>query len=96
MFAQKRAKHFKLSIKLDFIKRTKSFLELGNSIKNIEPMLLDEVIKKATSKNPWFTEENIRLSMQGLLHFLEEDKAQQLGYYVLEIHYLLLLMWLRH
>jgi len=73
MFAQKRAKHFKLSIKLDFIKRTKSFLELGNSIKNIEPMLLDEVIKKATSENPWFTEENIRLSMQGLLHFLEED-----------------------
>lgn len=59
---------------MDFIKRLNSFKELGHRIRKISHTQLDEVVNKASSNNPWFTGENIRLSLKGLQHYLEEDK----------------------
>ncbi|MCK5467478.1 MAG: acyl-CoA reductase [Cyclobacteriaceae bacterium] len=36
--------------------------------------ILNEVITRASYKNPWFTYDNVRLSFDGLVHYLEENK----------------------
>jgi len=59
---------------LDFIKRKKSFVELGNQLKNLDP---DEYLKIATEanlKNPWFTPESIQYSFDGLISYLDNGK----------------------
>lgn len=59
---------------MDFIKRTKSFVELGHRLKNIDHDILNEVIERASYKNPWFTCDNVRLSFNGLVQYLDENK----------------------
>lgn len=59
---------------MDLIKRTSAFIKLGQRLKAIAPHILDEVIEQASYKNPWFTIDNIRLSFEGLIHYLEENK----------------------
>ena len=36
--------------------------------------MLAEIIEKANIQNPWFTPDNIRLSIDGLTHYLDENK----------------------
>jgi hypothetical protein len=59
---------------LDFIKRTNAFLELGYRLKNLDSEIFNEVMERASTQNPWFTNENIRLSFTGLIHYLEEKR----------------------
>ena len=59
---------------MDFIKRTNAFLELGHRLKNMGSEIFNEVIERASTQNPWFTNENIRLSFTGLIHYLEEKR----------------------
>lgn len=40
----------------------------------MDPAILNEVIERASFKNPWFVSENVRLSIDGLIHYLEENK----------------------
>lgn len=40
----------------------------------MSPDILTEVIESASYKNPWFSSDNIRLSIEGLTHYLEENK----------------------
>lgn len=62
---------------MDFIKITDSFLELGHRIKNMEQAILKEFIDFIYVQNPWFTPDNIRLSIDGLLNYLEEEKLNK-------------------
>lgn len=59
---------------MDFIKRTNAFLELGHRLKNMDSEIINEVIERASTQNPWFTNENISLSFTGLIHYLEEKR----------------------
>jgi len=59
---------------LDFIKRKKSLIELGNRLKNLESETYSKIIREANLKNPWFTSENTKRSFEGLIAYLDEDK----------------------
>ncbi len=59
---------------MDFIKRTNAFIELGSRLKNIDRKVFDEVIDRASYKNPWFTHDNVTLSFNGLINYLDEKK----------------------
>lgn len=59
---------------MDFIKRTNAFLELGHRLKSMDQDVLTGIIEKANNQNPWFTPDNIRLSINGLTQYLEEEK----------------------
>ncbi len=62
---------------MDFIKITDSFLELRRRIKNLDQTILKEFIDAIPLQNPWFTPDNIRLSITGLLNYLDEDKLKK-------------------
>ena len=64
----------KFQNKLDFIKRKKAFIELGHRLSNIDQEVLNEVIDRSGHKNPWFTQDNVRLSINGLISYLDEKK----------------------
>jgi hypothetical protein len=53
--------------------RTEAFIKLGKVIRNLAPDEQKELAERARAENPWFTEENIQLSLQGLAVLLEED-----------------------
>jgi hypothetical protein len=59
---------------LDLKRRTKSFLELANRLKHFDAEMLDEVFDQAAYQNPWFTKANIRMSFDGLMNYLAEEK----------------------
>ena len=59
---------------MDFIKRINSFIELGRRLKNMDQDILNEVIELASYKNPWFTNDNVSLSLNGLIQYLDENK----------------------
>ena len=59
---------------MDFIKRKKSFVELGNRLKNLDEEFLSQLMDRANIKNPWFTPVNVRRSIDGLISYLDENK----------------------
>lgn len=59
---------------MDFIKRKKSLIELGNRLKNLESETYSKIIREANLNNPWFTSENTKRSFEGLIAYLDEDK----------------------
>ncbi|NJN25054.1 MAG: acyl-CoA reductase [Cyclobacteriaceae bacterium] len=66
----------KLSIKIGFHKRTFSFLALGDHLSAMDKDRMNEVYTEASYQNPWFTIDNIKLSMEGLCHYLDETKLK--------------------
>ena len=61
---------------MNFIKRANAFLELGHRLKRVDQEILSEVIDHASYKNPWFTHDNITLSFNGLINYLDEKKLE--------------------
>lgn len=59
---------------MDFIKRTNSFIELGRRLRIMDQDIINEVAERASIKNPWFTNDNIILSLNGLIHYLDKSK----------------------
>jgi hypothetical protein len=59
---------------LDLIKRTNAFIQLGQRLQAMPPDILNKVIERASYKNPWFTLDDVRLSINGLIQYLEENK----------------------
>lgn len=45
----------------------------GKVISDLDALQKEEVILKASNKNPWFTEENILTAFSGILKFLKEE-----------------------
>lgn len=62
---------------MDLNQRINSFLKLGQYLNSIELGTLDEIIEKASYKNPWFTPENIKLSFEGLITYLESNNLKK-------------------
>jgi hypothetical protein len=61
---------------LDFIKRTNSFLTLGQRFQKLNGAQFNELIRKANYQNPWFTPNNIKLAFAGLVNYLNGQKLQ--------------------
>lgn len=61
---------------MEFNRRLKSFLELKVKLQNIPGTELNAVIEKAKIKNPWFTGDNIKFALAGIISMLSEDKLQ--------------------
>jgi len=59
---------------LDFIKRTNSFLALGQHLKNLNQEVFEDVFQRASYQNPWFTSDSIKLSIAGIINYLDEQK----------------------
>lgn len=53
--------------------RTEAFIKLGKVIRHLTPTEQKDLAERARAENPWFTEENIQLSLKGLAVLLEED-----------------------
>ncbi len=57
-------------------------MTLGSRLKAIRRDSLEGIIEQASYKNQWFTPDNIRLSFDGLIHYLEESNLKKwLGEY---------------
>lgn len=61
---------------MDFEQRIIAFATLGKKIKAMPGAELEELALRAASKNNWFTRENVRLAMDGLIRYLEEEKLR--------------------
>lgn len=59
---------------MDLKRRTNAFLGLAERLKGYDPDNLNEVFNRAAYNNPWFTRQNIQLSFDGLLNYLDEKK----------------------
>ena len=59
---------------MNFIKRKEAFIELGNRLINLDEETFSQLINEAGTKNPWFTLDNIKLSFNGLINYLDEYK----------------------
>lgn len=65
--------------------RIKAFARLGKVISKISEDELDTLSRRAQSLNNWFTANNIKLSLTGIAHMLEEEKLKQwTSSYILE------------
>ena len=62
---------------MDLNKQANSFIQLGHILKNIDSSVLQDVIQQASYKNPWFTEDNVKLSLDGLSTYLNEQNIHQ-------------------
>ena len=62
---------------MDLNKRANSFIQLGHNLKNIDNSVLQDVTQQASYTNPWFTAENIKLSLDGLSTYLNELNIHQ-------------------
>jgi hypothetical protein len=54
--------------------RINAFIALGNHLKELNEDTLLSLTDSAQNENPWFTQENVRLSLKGLTNFLNNDK----------------------
>lgn len=54
--------------------RIKAFNDLGQEIKNLSIDHFKSLSKKAVHQNPWFTNNNVKLALDGICEFLKEDE----------------------
>ncbi|UII26632.1 acyl-CoA reductase [Fulvivirga maritima] len=60
---------------MNITERISAFAELGNKLKNITQGNPDEeFFIRAKSQNPWFTEDNVRLALNNIINYLQEDQ----------------------
>ncbi|MCK6618666.1 MAG: acyl-CoA reductase [Cyclobacteriaceae bacterium] len=58
---------------MDLRQRITAFAHLGNELSQLTPTLLSSLAHQAQAENPWFTPDNVLLSLQGITHLLEQD-----------------------
>lgn len=59
--------------------RIKALQAFGKHLKSLPDEELSEVAKKAGEFNRWFTEENVKFSISGILQFLKEENLKKLA-----------------
>ncbi|HEY5690661.1 MAG TPA: acyl-CoA reductase [Cyclobacteriaceae bacterium] len=57
--------------------RIKAFNDLGQEIKALSSDRFKSISKKAEQQNPWFTSDNVRLAIDGICNFLNEDELRK-------------------
>lgn len=57
--------------------RIAAFTALGTLIRSFSDDEIAGLSRKASSKNNWVTEENLRMSLEGIAKFLEKDKLEK-------------------
>lgn len=57
--------------------RIAAFAALGKIIQNRSAEETDSLYRRASGHNNWFTKENIALALEGIVHYLQEEKLQQ-------------------
>lgn len=62
---------------MEISRRVNAFLRLRDSIEKLDNEAMNELIQKANYYNPWFTEENIKLSLKGVINYLDEGKLKE-------------------
>src|SRR5690349_23496503 len=53
--------------------RITAFQKLGNYINSIDSVSLSGIIEKVRNENPWFTEDNVKLSLEGIAKYLNNQ-----------------------
>lgn len=56
--------------------RIKAFVHLGEYIKNLPEEKFKTLAERARIENQWFTEENLRMAVSGILNFLDEKSLR--------------------
>ncbi|QOI97921.1 MAG: acyl-CoA reductase [Flammeovirgaceae bacterium] len=59
---------------MDLLQRITAFASLGNELRQLSPEKLASLGSDAQAENPWFTPDNVALSVQGITYFLQKDK----------------------
>lgn len=57
--------------------RIAAFTALGSLIRSFSEEEIKGLARRAAAKNNWFTEENVRLALEGISTFLEEEKLKE-------------------
>lgn len=58
--------------------RIDALSNLGHTLSSLDPILFDGIIEKAFHKNPWFTKENIQLSIEAIINnYLNKNKLEE-------------------
>ncbi|HYI78005.1 MAG TPA: acyl-CoA reductase [Chryseolinea sp.] len=57
--------------------RIKAFVQLGEFIKSLPDEKFKTLAESIRIENPWFTEENLRMTVSGILQFLDEKNLRE-------------------
>ncbi len=57
--------------------RISAFVKLGNHLSNLSEEAFETLALNAKNENPWFTPENIKRSINGIIQYLNEVKLKQ-------------------
>jgi len=57
--------------------RINAFSLLGQTLKNINHDEFQTLTEQAARENPWFTKENVRMAMDGIIQFLQKERLEQ-------------------
>jgi hypothetical protein len=58
-------------------KRIYAFTQLGDHLENLSEESFESLAESARLENPWFTKENVRMSLNGIREYLREDQLIQ-------------------
>lgn len=57
--------------------RINAFSLLGETLKNINDAEFQSLTEQAVRENPWFTKENVRMAMDGIIKILQKERLEQ-------------------
>lgn len=57
--------------------RISAFVKLGNHLSNLSAEAFESHALSARLENPWFTEANVKRSVEGITRYLQEDKLRE-------------------
>lgn len=62
---------------MNLTKRIDAFIKLGEKINQVSHAELHEILENVKNQNPWFTEDNVKLSLTGIAKFLTETNLEK-------------------
>lgn len=62
---------------MNLTKRIDAFIKLGEKINQVSHAELHEILENVKNQNPWFTEDNVKLSLTGIAKFLTKTNLEK-------------------
>ena len=62
---------------MNLSQRISAFANLGDQINQTQPFELQQIIENVKNQNPWFTEDNIKLALNGITKFLTRPELEK-------------------